>query len=62
MSFEFHVMSPRVPDSYSRQLDNHVAMQEMPYGYMGEPPPADTNDYNQRKLESKKRIHIQGVE
>lgn len=27
------------PDSFSRQLDNMVARQEMPYGYESSPPP-----------------------
>ena len=42
-------------DSYSRQLDHRVAMQEMPYGYDHSPPPADSGDYNQSKLESHKQ-------
>lgn len=62
MSFDVHMMGSLVPESYSRRLDERVAMQEMPYGYMGEPPPADTNDYNQRNLESNKRIHVSGVQ
>ena len=41
-----------IPDSYSRQLDDRVAIQEMPYGYDLPPPPADTGDYDQRRLES----------
>ncbi len=44
-----------IPESYSRQLDERVAMQEMPYGYVSSPPPADTGDYDQYKLESHKQ-------
>ena len=54
MSFDVHMMGSLVPESYSRQLDERVAMQEMPYGYVSSPPPADTGDYDQRRLESKK--------
>lgn len=43
------------PESYSRQLDDKVAAQEMPYGYTSSPPPADTGDFDQRKLESSKQ-------
>lgn len=42
------------PESYSRQLDNMVAAQEMPYGYTQSPPPADSGDYNMKAKESKK--------
>lgn len=52
MSFDVHMLGSIVPESYSRQLDERVAMQEMPYGYTTPPPPADTNDYDQRKLET----------
>lgn len=45
---------PRIPQSYSRELDDEVAKQEMPYGYTTNPPPADTGDFNQHKLESHK--------
>lgn len=55
MSFDVHMMGSFVPESYSRQLDERVAMQEMPYGYQTPPPPADTGDYDQRKLESNKQ-------
>lgn len=53
MSFDVHQMSSLVPESYSRQLDERVAEQEMPYGYTNDPPPADTGDFDQRRLESK---------
>lgn len=46
-----------VPEqSYSRELDSRVQAQEMPYGYTNEAgsPPADTGDFNQARLESKK--------
>lgn len=45
-------------ESYSRQLDNRVAAQEMPYGYSFPPPPADTGDYDQRRLESDKQYKV----
>jgi hypothetical protein len=41
-------------ESFSRQLDARVQAQEMPYGYVTPPPAADTGDFNQAKLESKK--------
>lgn len=41
-------------ESYSRELDERVQMSEMPYGYEGEPPSADTGDFDQKRLESKK--------
>ena len=53
MSFSVHMMGSLVPESYSRKLDERVAMQEMPYGYTGSPPPADTGDFKQASLESK---------
>lgn len=54
-SFSIHQMGSLVPESYSRQIDEQVSMQEMPYGYTTEPPSADTGDFNQRRLESKKQ-------
>ncbi len=54
MSFEIHMLGSLVPESYSRQLDERVLAQEMPYGYQMPPPPADTGDFDQHKLESKK--------
>lgn len=42
-------------ESYSRQLDQRIHAEEMPYGYEMSPPPADTGDFNQRKLESDKQ-------
>jgi hypothetical protein len=45
-------------DSYSRQLDNRVAATERPYGYSLPPPPADTNDYDQYRLESTKKYTV----
>lgn len=53
MSFDIHSLGSLVPESYSRQLDERVAMQEMPYGYVSEPPAADTNDYDSKKLSSR---------
>lgn len=55
MSFSVHEMGSLVPESYSRQLDERVYIQEMPYGYVTEPPPADTGDFDQRRLESNKQ-------
>ncbi len=55
MSYSVHEMGSLVPDSYSRKIDNDVSMTEMPYGYTNEPPPADTNDFDQRRLESNKQ-------
>ncbi len=55
MSFEIHMLGSLVPESYSRQLDERVMAQEMPYGYVTPPPPADTGDYDQRRLESNKQ-------
>jgi hypothetical protein len=54
-SFSIHEMGSIVPESYSRQLDERVLEQEMPYGYTSAPPPADTGDFNQRRLESNKQ-------
>lgn len=51
MSFNIHMMPSLVPESYSRQLDERVFISEMPYGYTNPPPPADTGDFNQKKLE-----------
>jgi len=39
-------------ESYSRRLDEKVFEEEMPYGYDSEPPAADTDDFDQHKLES----------
>lgn len=46
---------PVPPESESRKLDARVLKEEMPYGYTASPPPADTGDYNQRKLEQQYR-------
>lgn len=40
-----------IPNSVSRTLDQLVQAQEMPYGYEGDGPSADTGDFNQAKLE-----------
>lgn len=39
MSFNFFDQGFVPRDSYSRQLDRRVAMDEYPYGYEGEVPP-----------------------
>lgn len=44
-----------VPEnSYSRELDSRVQAEERPYGYSTGEPAADTGDYDQHRLESKK--------
>lgn len=58
MSFSIHELGSLVPESYSRQLDERVAMQEKPYGYEMSPPPADTGDFDQRRLESDKQYPL----
>lgn len=57
-SFSIHMAGSMVPESYSRELDERVSMQEMPYGYTSEPPAADTGDFNQRRLESNKQYAL----
>ncbi len=57
-SFSIHELGSMVPESYSRKLDERVLIQEMPYGYVSEPPPADTGDFDQMKLESKKAYKV----
>jgi hypothetical protein len=59
-SFNVHEMGSIVPESYSRKLDERVLIQEMTYGYTGNPPPADTGDFDQAKLESKKAYKVRG--
>lgn len=44
-------------ESYARQLDRTVQLQERPYGYEMPPPPADSGDYDMRSKESKKQYH-----
>lgn len=39
-------------NSYSRELDMKVQMEERPYGYEISPPPADTGDYDMYARES----------
>ena len=58
MSFDVHELGSLIPESYSRQLDERVARQEMPYGYTTNPPAADTGDFNQKRLESKKEYSM----
>jgi len=41
-------------ESYSRELDNRVSSQEMPYGYSHSPPDADTGNFDEEVLESHK--------
>lgn len=45
---------PVPEDSYSRELDSRVQAMERPYGYSYGEPSADTGDFNQERLESKK--------
>lgn len=54
MSHQYH----HVPESYSRKIDEDVAASEMPYGYTNNPPPADTGDYDQARLESRNEYRI----
>lgn len=55
------VFSHPVPtESYSRTLDQRVWGMEMPYGYTGNPPPADTQDFDQARIESKKQYPRKG--
>lgn len=58
MSFDVHMMGSYVPESYSRKLDERVAMSEMPYGYSGNPPPADTGNFDQRSYETKNQYSL----
>lgn len=58
--FSYPGEKPLIPNSYSRQLDNEVAATEMPYGYTGSPPPADTGDYDIMALNSKKQYSVRG--
>lgn len=57
MRFNPEEKSP-IPESYSRHIDQTVLALEMPYGYTGAPPPADTGDYDQRRLESKTQYSL----
>lgn len=56
--WDVHTLPEAVPESYSRQLDQRVFHEEKPYGYTTEPPPADTGNFNQRALESKKEYPL----
>jgi hypothetical protein len=47
-----HRMIPPT-ESYSRELDMHVQMEERTYGYNMPPPPADTGDYDMKSRQSK---------
>lgn len=55
MSWNVHMMGSLIPESESRKLDQRVMAEEMPYGYTNNPPPADTGDFDQRRLESNKQ-------
>lgn len=57
-SFTIHDLGSIVPESYSRKLDERVLEQEMPYGYTTTPPPADTGDFDSRRLNSKNQYSI----
>lgn len=41
------------PESYSRELDQTVEGEEMPYGYEGNPPSAATHDFSEKSKEEK---------
>ena len=60
MSFSIYQSGSIVPESYSRRLDEKVLEQEMPYGYDTNPPPADTRNFDQAALESKKEYPRRG--
>lgn len=53
MERDLNYKHPVPQNSYSRELDSMVLAQEMPYGYSNEPPPADTGDFDQVRLETK---------
>lgn len=59
MSFSIYELHPIVPESYSRELDKDVLIQEKPYGYEIDPPPADTGNFDQAALESHKQYPLQ---
>lgn len=60
MSFNIHELTPLVPESYSRYIDEKVFIEEMPYGYSGDGPPADTGDFDQARLECKNKYKVRG--
>jgi hypothetical protein len=45
---------PYIEDSESRKIDMKIFAEELPYGYMKSPPPADTGDYDMYSLQTKK--------
>jgi hypothetical protein len=57
MSFNFHDQGFIPCDSYSRQLDRRVAMDEYPYGYeAGEPPAGHHNTQMVHKYKNEKEM------
>lgn len=58
MSFSVHELGSLVPESYSRKLDEMVSHQEMPYGYITPPPPADTGDFDQKRIETRDQYSL----
>ena len=57
-NFNIHELTPLIPESYSRQIDERVFIEEMPYGYTTEPPAADTGDFDQKRLETKNQYSM----
>jgi hypothetical protein len=45
------VLSSHIADSYSRELDMRVQASELPYGYEGDGPAADTGDLDLKAKE-----------
>lgn len=53
----FSIFSPP-PESYSRELDQRILKEEMPYGYTTPPPPYDTQDFDTEARNSKKEYPL----
>ena len=49
----YSVPHPTPPESESRMLDKRVQQEEMPYGYLISPPPADSGDFDTKAKEEK---------
>ena len=58
MGFDLHLLGSHVSESYSRQLDKKVALQEMPYGYDEERQHVNTesHDKHEKKEYRKERF------
>jgi len=53
MKYSEDYVHPQPRDSYCRQMDSRIFESELPYGYDTPPPPADTGDFDQARLETK---------